>query len=169
MAHHNATNICTCHDSTTVVTCAKFIPINSIQLGWEQNEISIEFELRKIIHEMGPWTTDMRCMTFRNTGHASCYYLPFPTQSITVNETFITVHALKQKPDIWQIWISIKSFKLKTLVTTAWVVEIVWHLCRHITDSDSDRLSDSDKFIQQKYIQVPYQVYMSFLEIQRTL
>ena len=24
---------------------------------------------------------------------------------------------------------------------------------------------DSDKFIQQKYIQVPYQVYMSFLEI----
>ena len=31
--------------------------------------------------------------------------------------------------------------------------------------SDSD--SDSDKFIQQKYIQVhvPYQVYMSFLEI----
>ena len=33
--------------------------------------------------------------------------------------------------------------------------------------SDSD--SDSDKFIQQKYIQVPYQVYMSFLEIQITL
>ena len=32
---------------------------------------------------------------------------------------------------------------------------------------DSD--SDSDKFIQQKYIQVPYQVYMSFLEIQITL
>ena len=29
--------------------------------------------------------------------------------------------------------------------------------------------SDSDKFIQQKYIQVPYQVYMSFLEIQITL
>ena len=25
------------------------------------------------------------------------------------------------------------------------------------------------KFIQQKYIQVPYQVYMSFLEIQITL
>ena len=29
--------------------------------------------------------------------------------------------------------------------------------------------SDSDKFIQQKYIQLPYQVYMSFLEIQITL
>ena len=29
--------------------------------------------------------------------------------------------------------------------------------------------TDSDKFIQQKYKQVPYQVYMSFLEIQITL
>ena len=36
-----------------------------------------------------------------------------------------------------------------------------------IVESDSD--SDSDKFIQQKYIQVPCQVYMSFLEIQITL
>ena len=36
-----------------------------------------------------------------------------------------------------------------------------------LTNSDSD--SDSDKFIQQKYIEVPYQVYMSFLEIQITL
>ena len=29
--------------------------------------------------------------------------------------------------------------------------------------------SDSDKFIQQKYVQVTYQVYMSFLEIQIAL
>ena len=39
------------------------------------------------------------------------------------------------------------------------------YIDNHTTDSDSD----SDKFIQQKYIQVPYQVYMSFLEIQITL
>ena len=32
--------------------------------------------------------------------------------------------------------------------------------------SQSQTQTDSDKFIQQKYIQVPYQVYMSFLEIQ---
>ena len=34
-----------------------------------------------------------------------------------------------------------------------------------ILDSDSD----SDKVYSTKYIQVPYQVYMSFLEIQITL
>ena len=40
------------------------------------------------------------------------------------------------------------------------------HLSVIISDSDSDTQT---KFIQQKYIQVPYQVYMSFLEIQITL
>ena len=46
------------HDKTTVVPYAKFsdLAITSQQLGWEQKEISIEFELRwKIVREMGPW------------------------------------------------------------------------------------------------------------------
>ena len=42
---------------------------------------------------------------------------------------------------------------------------LVTSAARRFSDSDSD----SDKFIQQKYIQVPYQVYMSFVEIQITL
>ena len=39
----------------------------------------------------------------------------------------------------------------------------------HYMTQTQTQTQTQTKFIQQKYIQVPYQVYMSFLEIQITL
>ena len=53
--HQIATEFCTCHDSTAVVSYAKFC-IDHFEFGWEQNEISITFELCwNFFSEMGPW------------------------------------------------------------------------------------------------------------------
>ena len=43
--YHNAKTFCECHDSTAVVPCTKIHSDHSLQLGWEQSQISTKFEL----------------------------------------------------------------------------------------------------------------------------
>ena len=56
--HDIAINFCTCHDSTAVVSCAKFCGdflVSLLEFGWEKNEIPSEYELWwKIVCEMRP-------------------------------------------------------------------------------------------------------------------
>ena len=48
--HSIATNFCTCHDSTTVVPCAKFRSHRSLESMWNQNETLFKSKLRWETH-----------------------------------------------------------------------------------------------------------------------